>query len=109
MFVVTFVLFLLPIAILLAAWRSSVRAAREATPRDWRSYVNTTSLVVATCTTFLELLFFMSWFHHGGSPHGMTPSVGLWAFLRKFVVYVFVASIFLSAFGKGKCRLLLFA
>jgi small-conductance mechanosensitive channel len=65
--------------------------------------------VVATCTTFLEVLFFLSWFHHRGSPHGMTPTAGFWSFIRKFVVYVSAASIFLSVLSKGKCRLLLFA
>jgi hypothetical protein len=54
------------------------------------------------------LAFFFSWFHNGGSPHGMTmPSAGPWKFLGKIAACVLVASVVLSAFGKGQWRLLI--
>jgi hypothetical protein len=53
------------------------------------------------------LAFFFSWFYNGGSPHGMMPSPGLWKYLGKIAACVLVVSIVMSAFGKGKWRLLI--
>jgi hypothetical protein len=106
-FIVTIVLFLLPSSLLWAAWTGSARSAREGRVQDWRAYCSTAALVTASCATLLELAFFFSWFHNGGSPHGMMPSPGLWKFLGKIAACVLVASIVLSAFGKGKWRLLI--
>jgi hypothetical protein len=107
MFIVTILLFLLPSSLLWAAWRGSVRSAHEGTPQDWRAYCSTAALVTASCATLLELAFFFSWFHNGGSPHGMMPSPGLWKFLGKIAACGLVMSIVLSAFGKGRWRLLI--
>jgi len=71
--------------------------------------LGTAALVTAGCSTLLELAFFFSWFHNGGSTHGFMPSPGLWKFLGKTAACILVASIVLSAFGKGKWRLLLLA
>ena len=111
-FTVTIVLFLLPSSLLLAAWawRGSELEAREGMSQDWRAYCSTAALVTAGCATLLELAFFFSWFHNGGSPHGMTmPSAGPWKFLGKIAACVLVACVVLSAFGKGNWRLLILA
>jgi hypothetical protein len=61
--------------------------------------------VAAACATLLVLVFFFSWFYHGGSPHGATPSSGRWRFAGRIGAYLLIASIVLSAFGRGKWRL----
>jgi hypothetical protein len=38
-------------------------------------------------------------------PHGATPSPGLWRFAGRIGAYLLIASIVLSAFGRGKWRL----
>jgi hypothetical protein len=108
-FVVTILLFLLPSSLLLAAWRGSARSAHEGAVQDWRAYCGTVALVSASCATVLELVFFFSWFHNGGSPHGMMPSPGLWKILGRTPLWTLVAGIVLCAFGKGRWRLWLLA
>ena len=105
MFTVTMVLFVLPCSLLWAAWRRFARSASEAPPPRWRAYCGKAALVLAICSTLLELVFFYSWFHNGGSPHGMMPSPGIWKVVGRISVCTLVASIVLSAFGKGRWRL----
>jgi hypothetical protein len=77
------------------------------TPPNWRTYFGKAALLVASFSTLLELVFFFSWFHNGGSPHGMMPSPGLWKVVGRISVWMLAASVVLSAFGKGKWRLLI--
>jgi len=37
-------------------------------------YCSKAALIIATCSSLLELVFFFSWFVNRGSPHGMFPS-----------------------------------
>jgi hypothetical protein len=108
-FVATIVLFFLPGSLLLAAWRGSAQYAREGTLHDWRSYCGTVALVFASCATLLELAFFFSWFHNGGSPHGLMPFPGSWKVSGRIAACTLISSIALSAFGKGEWRLLILA
>ena len=109
MYTVTVVLFLLPFSLLWIAWRRSDRNERETNPPNWRVYFNKAALSVATFSTLLEMAFFFSWFHNGGSPHGMTPPPGLWKALGPVAIWSLVASVILGAFGKGKWRLMFLA
>lgn len=62
---------------------------------------------MAGLSTLLELLFFFSWFYNGGSPHGMMPPPGIWNIVGRISALVLIVSVVLSAFGKGKWRLLI--
>ena len=107
MFAATLVLFLLPTWVL---WTASGRLTSEkakGTPPNWRTYFGWAALVVAACSTLLELIFFFSWFHNGGSPHGLESPDGLWNIIRRFQLWTILVSVVLSAFAKGWFRLLI--
>jgi len=107
MFIATIVLFLVPSALLAAAWRRYLRNARDTPMSTWRAYCGVAALLFAGCSTILELVFFFSWFHNGGSPHGMLPASGIWKFVGHIALWAFVASIVLTLFGKGRWRILI--
>ena len=107
MYIVTLILFLLPSALLWTAWRRSARRASRGTYLGWRGFYGKAALILAFCSTLLELVFFFSWFHNGGSPHGMMPSPGIWKVMGRISGWTLVASLALSIFGKGKWRLLI--
>ena len=65
------------------------------------------ALILAVCSTVLELIFFYSWFHNGGSPHGWMPSPGIWRFVGRISFWTLVGSVVLSFFGKGRRRFLI--
>jgi len=109
MLIVTIVLFLLPGSLLWATWRRSTSNAREDTASGWREYCGTAALIAASCATLLELAFFFSYFHKGGSPHGMMPSPGLWSVLGKIAGWTFVGGVVLGTLGKGRWRLMYLA
>lgn len=74
----------------------------------WRDYCANVGLALAVFSTLLELIFFFSWFHSGGSPHGMWPSLGIWKVIGRIpLLVVLPASIVLCSMGKGKWRLLI--
>src|ERR1700720_1715133 len=100
MFLTTLVLFLLPSSLLWAAWKGFGRATRKTPSPKWRQYFGIAAIVLALCSTVLELVFFYSWFHNGGSPHGMMPSPGIWKFVGRISSLILVASVVISAFGK---------
>jgi hypothetical protein len=105
MFIVVMVFFLLPCSLLWTAWKHSVRYAGETKIPTWRAYCGHAALILAVASTLLELMFFFSWFHNGGSPHGMMPSSGVWRFVGRISFWALIGSVLLSAFGKGKWRL----
>ena len=109
MFIVASVLFLLPVSLLAAAWRRYFRAADTTRIPEWRSYFGVVALVLASLATVLELIFFFSWFHNGGSPHGMMPSAGIWKFIGRIAFWTFLTSILLTFLGKGSWRILVSA
>lgn len=106
MSIVAFVLFLIPSALLTGAWRRFTREVGDTrTPlRSW--YFGAAALSLASLATLLELIFFFSWFHNGGSPHGMLPAPGIWEFVGRIALWMFVASIILTFFGNGRWRVL---
>jgi len=106
-FIVVMVLFLLPCSLLWAAWRRFDPSAREEAPRSWKDYCGKSALILAACSTLLELVFFYSWFHNGGSPHGMMPSPGIWKFVGRISFWILIGSVGLSAFGRGRWKLLI--
>jgi hypothetical protein len=106
MYVVVGVLFTLPGALLGAAWRSGLRIGEESSLPNWRKYFLYAALTVASCSTLASMGFFVSWFHNGGSPHGLDPSPGLWKSLGPIFGWTFVTSVLLAILGKGKPRLL---
>ncbi len=109
MSIVAFVLFLIPSALLAAAWRRFIRGAGDTQTPRWRSCFGAVALSLASFATLLELIFFFSWFHNGGSPHGMLPSPGIWKFVGRIAFWMFVASVILTFFGKGRWRILISA
>lgn len=107
MFIATVVLFLLPSSLLWAAWRRYVRSKIETPTPSWRMYFSSAALILAVCSMLLELVFFYSWFHNGGSPHGLMPSPGIWKSVGRISFWALVGSVGLSALGKGRWRLLM--
>jgi hypothetical protein len=108
MYTVTLILFLLPSALLWRAWKHSApKRAGQGPSLGWRGLCGKAALILAVCSTLLELVFFFSWFHNGGSPHGMMPSPGIWKVVGRISGATLIASLVLSAFGKGKWRLLI--
>jgi hypothetical protein len=105
-FIVTIMLFLLPCSLLWVGWRALATTATEGTTPSWRMYCTVAALIIASCATRLELVFFFSWFHNGGSPHGMMPSPGLWKVVVRIPARALFASVALGVFGKGQPRLL---
>jgi hypothetical protein len=105
MFVFTLIAFLLPGGLLLAACRKFRRAKAGLEIPVWRSRAGALALALATAATVFELIFFLSWFHNGGSPHGMMPSPGIWKFIGRVAGCAFLGSIALAPFGKGMWRL----
>jgi hypothetical protein len=106
MYFVVGVLFTLPIALLGSALKSRLSIGEESSPPNWQTYSLYAALTVAGCSTLASLGFFISWFHHGGSPHGLSPSPGLWKSLGPISTWTLVTSVLLASLGKGKSRLL---
>jgi len=104
-FIVTVVLFLLPCTLLWAAWRRYIRNTVETPAPRWRTYCGRVALILAIGSMLLELVFYYSWFHNGGSPHGLMPSPGIWKFVGRIAFWTFAVSLVLTAFGKGKWRI----
>jgi len=106
MYVATVILFLIPWSILRFAWIDFLKKERESTHKDWRSYFQKAALIVATFATSTAMIFFLSWTHKGGSPHGGQPPPGLWVFLRPIAMWSVVATVAVGSFAKGRTRLL---
>jgi hypothetical protein len=92
-------------SLLLAAWRHYNRKMVEAPTSSWRTYCGKAALILAICSMLLELVFYYSWFHNGGSPHGLMPSPGIWKFVGRIAFWTFSVSLVFAAFGKGKWRI----
>lgn len=107
MMIPTLVLFLLPCSLLWTAWKHSKAITSDRDSRNWRIVCGKAALIMASVSTLLELLFFFSWFYNGGSPHGMMPSPGIWKFVGRISALILVVAVVLSAFGKGRWRLLI--
>jgi hypothetical protein len=104
-FIVTVVLFLVPCSLLLAAWRRYTRNTVETPMPGWRMFCGRAALILAICSMLLELVFYYSWFHNGGSPHGLMPSPGIWKFVGRIAFWIFAMSLIFTVLGKGKWRI----
>jgi hypothetical protein len=104
--IVTIVLFVVPGTLLAAAWRRYFRGTEDTQTSRWRRDSGAVALSLANLATVLELVFFLSWFHNGGSPHGMSPSPGIWKFVGRVAFWTFATSVVLTLFGKGRWRTL---
>lgn len=106
MYVITVVLFVIPLSILGIAWRGDLKGSKELAHLDWRSYCMKLALIVATIANFTAMGFWLSWTHNGGSPHGLMPAPGLWVPLRDIAKLSVIATVAIGAFARGKERLL---
>jgi hypothetical protein len=112
MYTFTLIMFVLPISLLTAAWFSWVRAASPAQngPRKyplWRKRCEIAALILAIAATVFNLISWFSWFHNGGSPHGMTPPLGLWRPAGLAALCALISALTLAGFATGKRRWLL--
>jgi len=106
MYIAVVVLSLIPWSIVWLAWKGLAKIQTESARIDWRSQCQQDALYLATLATFSTMLFFFSWIHSGGSPHGGQPPRGLWLLLRPVAVWSVIATVGIGAFGRGKGRLL---
>jgi hypothetical protein len=105
MYIVSAVL-LFPACILLwLGWSHKIKNGPVATESRWREYGMAASLIATSCATLTEIGFVISWFHNGGSPHGMEPSPGLWKTLGPIFRGTLLTSVALAILGKGKPRI----
>lgn len=105
MIIVTVLLFSAPAGLLVAAWRGYLRHGSTSVTR-WRSYLGASALSLASLATALELVFFFSWFHNGGSPHGLGPAPGIWKYVGRIAFGIFLSTIPAALLGKGRWRVL---
>ena len=105
MYIVSAVLLFPACTLLWLAWRNKIKSGHVPSESRWRAYSMVASLIAASSATLVEISFVVSWFHNGGSPHGMAPSPGLWKTLGPIFRYTMIASAALAVFGKGKPRM----
>ncbi len=106
MYLISGVLFFLPCALLWAAWRRGLKGGQQSPQPNWRVYCVNAALIIASCAMLAIMGFVVSWFHNGGSPHGLAPAPGLWKSLGPIFTWTLIASVILAILGKGKARFL---
>jgi len=104
MYIVSAVLLFPASVFLWLAWRHWINSRHVPSESRWRAYSTVASLIAASCATLIEIGFVGSWFHNGGSPHGMDPSPGLWKTLGPIFRYTMIGSVALAVVGNGKPR-----
>jgi hypothetical protein len=107
MYIVSAILLFPACVLLWIAWRRKIETRNQPIQPRWRRYCLADSLVAASCATLACIGRFASWFHNGGSPHGLLPSPGLWKPLGPVFMWTLCASIVLALLGKGKPRLMI--
>ena len=107
MYIASGMLFLLPISLLLLAWRGASASEGVLRLPTWRKYFVKAALLTACVSTIVNIVWNASWLYNGGSPHGMGAGPGLWQSLGMFLASTFVLALVLSLFGKGKVRIFL--
>lgn len=105
MYIVSAVLLFPASALLCLAWLHKIKSGNVPNESRWRAYSMVASLIAASCATLIEIGFVVSWFHNGGSPHGMDPSPGLWKTLGPAFRRTMIAAVLLAVLGKGKPRI----
>src|ERR1700737_1050673 len=112
MYIFTLILFVLPVSLLSGAWFSWARAFDPAKTQikkypEWRKGCEMGALLLATAATVFNLVSWFSWFHNGGSPHGMTPPLGVWKPAGLAAFGALISALTLAGFASGKRRWLL--
>jgi hypothetical protein len=112
MYILTLIMFVLPISLLSAAWFSWARAGDPTKTETkeyarWRKRCELAALILAIAATLFNLVSWLSWFHNGGSPHGMTPPLGLWRPAGLAAFCALISAVTLAGFATGKTRWLL--
>ena len=107
MYVVSAILFVLPCALLGAAWNTVLK--NESELPGWRRYAIVLGLAMGIVATSAAMAFVYSWFHNGGSFHGLDPAPGAWQTLRPVLKWALLVTVAMALFGKGKGRILLLA
>jgi hypothetical protein len=107
MYIVTLILFVLPVSLLSGAWFSWARASDPAKTKTkkypgWRKRCEMGALILAIAATVFNLVSWFSWFHNGGSPHGMTPPRGLWRPAGLAAFCALISALTLAGFATGK-------
>jgi hypothetical protein len=112
MYVLTLIAFALLASLLSGAWFSWAKAShttetytRKYAP--WRKHCELAALILAILASVLYLISWLSWFHNGGSPHGMTPPLGIWKPVGQASYCALIATLVLALFATGKRRWLL--
>jgi hypothetical protein len=105
MYIATGVLFLIPCTLLFFATKNLSRPDSALAP--WRRYFSKAALSIAGVSTIVNIVWNVSWLYQGGSPHGMRAGPGIWEPLGPILLWTFLIALVLSAFGKGKVRMLL--
>ena len=67
----------------------------------WRRLCLHAALFATGSAILTNLVFFISWFYNGGSPHGLCPAPGLWSKLCPTHDWLPIASFVLAGLGKG--------
>ncbi len=106
MYVATVILFAIPWTILWFAWRGFLKDRLQSPHDDWRFHIEQAALYLATLASLATMLFFFSWTHNGGSPHGGQPPPGLWLFLRPVAMFSVVGTVGVGLFCRARTRLL---
>jgi len=104
MLIASGVFFIFPCCLLVEAWRRALLSMREEKLPIWRSCCIGIALVLATAATIVSMIDIFSWFHNGGSPHGMGPGTGLWIKFGPHSLKLEIAALLAGIFGVGKGR-----
>ena len=104
MLVATGVLFVPACFLFLAACVRALAPTEELAAPRWRNYCLKAAISLTGFAILTNLIFFISWFHNGGSPHGLHPSPGIWTKVCPTHDWLPVASIVVAALGKGRGR-----
>ena len=106
MYFATIILFAIPWTILWFAWKGFLNGGVRSSRGGWRSHIEQAAMYLATLATLAAMLFFLSWTHSGGSPHGGQPPPGLWLFLRPIAEFSVLATAGVGFFCRARTRLL---
>lgn len=97
--------YLIPVSLLLFAWRKTQDLAGLP---PWRKAVALSGFVFVCAAMAMDFVFILSWLNNGGSPHGMDPAPGLWSSLRPALKWLFVGAIVLPVSAQRRQRLFLY-
>lgn len=104
-----FVLLILPIALLCAAWASHLGSDARTAPHGWRGILLRCTLVASLLSSIATLIFLFSNFKNGAGIHGSTTSPGLWKIFGPVSFWALAATMVAATLGKGKGRGLILA